>query len=358
MSDVAVACGVSQATVSLVLNNAPGTRISPATREAVRRMARELGYRSSRRAVDRRPVIALLINDVTCSPHVAGLIDGVTDAAADLGYLLAVMPTGGDEGMERAALGHLATLPVAGVVYARLITQAVEPPAGLADRPTVLLNCYAQGDVLPSVVPGDLAAGLTATLALLDAGHRRVAFIGGEDAIEASRERLRGYRRALAMRDVPADPALIAKAGWTIAGGHHAMRRLLALPDPPTAVFCFCDRTAMGVYAAAQAAGLSIPRDLSVVGFDNEAYTADMLPPLTTMELPHADMARHAVEILATLIGVPRARPRHLRMKFDCPMIVRGSVARPKARGAGMRLADEAAGAAGGRAIELPHPRP
>ncbi len=329
MSDIAAACGVSQATVSLVLSNAPGTRISAATREVVIAKARELGYSRGGRAVGRRPLIAMLINDVTCSPHVAGLIEGVSEAANDLGLLMTVIPTSGDEAAEEAALEHLAAVGVRGLIFARLITQAVEPPARLLGWPSVLLNCYADRDPLPCVIPGDLAAGLTATLALLDSGHRRIAFIGGEDSIEASRERLKGYRRALAMRDVPADPDLVAKGGWTIASGYAAFRRLRQLPDPPTAVFCFCDRTALGVYNAAGELGLRIPKDLSVVGFDNEAFTADMMPPLTTMDLPHADMARHAVEELNRMILLPGSRPRYPRMKFDCPLVGRGSIAPP-----------------------------
>jgi LacI family transcriptional regulator len=339
MSDVAAACGVSQATVSLVLNNAPGTRISAATREAVNAKASELGYRRGGRAVERRPLVAMLINDVTCSPHVAGLIDGVSEAANELGLLVSVVPTAGDEAVEAAAFGHLGAVGVGGVIYARLITQEVAVPRRLFDGPLVLLNCYAARDSLPSVVPGDVAAGLTATLALLDAGHRRIAFIGGEDSIEASRERLKGYRHALAMRDVPADPVLVVKGGWTIASGYAAFKRLRQLPDPPTAVFCFCDRTALGVYNAAGELGLRIPRDLSVVGFDNEAFTADMLPPLTTMELPHADMARQAVEELHRMMLLPGSRPRHPRMKFDCPLIPRASVAPP---GGGISRLDEA----------------
>lgn len=329
MSEVAEACGVSQATVSLVLNNAPGTRISSTTREAVLRKAAELGYRVPRRVADRRPVIAMLINDVTCSPHVAGLIEGVSDAANEAGFMVSVLPTSGDDEVERSALGLMRALPVAGVIYARLITQEVVVPPQLAEWPCVLLNCYVERDLLPSVVPGDQAAGLTAVLSLLDAGHRRVAFIGGEDSIEASRERLKGYRRALATRDVAYDPSLVVKEGWTIAGGYKAMRKLMALPDPPTAVFCFCDRTAVGVYNAALEAGLVIGRDLSVIGFDNEAFTADMLPPLTTMELPHTDMARHAVEELATIINHDKTPLRPARLKFDCPMILRHSVAPP-----------------------------
>lgn len=327
MSDIAVACGVSQATVSLVLNNAPGTRISASTREAVLHKALEIGYSTAARRVDRRPLIAMVINDMTSSPHVAGLIEGVAEAANELGYLVSVMPSAGDEESEHAALDYLATLPVAGVVYARLITQQVDVPPRLREWPAVLLNCYATDKTLPSVVPGDLAAGMQATLSLIDAGHTRIAYIGGEDSIEASRERIKGYRRALAMRDIPVDPDLILKGGWTIRGGYNAFRKLQHLAEPPTAICCFCDRTAMGVYAAAAEAGLTIPRDISVIGFDNEAYTADMLPPLTTMELPHTDMARYAVEKLTEIISAPRARREYFKIKIECEMIDRESVA-------------------------------
>lgn len=328
MSEIAVACGVSQATVSLVLNNAPGTRISASTRELVLKKAAELGYTVPHKTRGRRPVIAMLINDVTSSPHVAGLIDGVADAASEAGFLTTVLPTSGDEEAEESALTFLASLPVAGVIYARLITQEVALPPRLTDWPCILLNCYVERDRVPAIVPGDQAAGLTAVLALLDAGHRRIAFIGGEDSIEASRERLKGYKRALATRDVPFDPALIVKGGWTFTSGYKAMKKMLSFPDPPTAVFCFCDRTAVGVYNAAAEAGLQVGRDLSVIGFDNEAYTADMLPPLTTMELPHADMARHAVEELAGLIN--HQKPLQAgRLKFDCPLIERQSIGRP-----------------------------
>lgn len=327
MSDIAIACGVSQATVSLVLNNAPGTRISPATREAVLGAAARMGYSTPARRIDRRPLIAMLINEVTSSPHVAGLIDGAGEAANELGYLLSVMPTAADEEAEQAALEHLATLPVAGIIYARLITQQVTVPAQLGDRPTVLLNCYATDRPLPSVVPGDLSAVMKATLSLIEAGHTRIAYIGGEDSIEASRERIKGYRRALTMHDIPVDSRLIIKGRWTIQGGYAAFKRLQALDQPPTAICCFCDRIAMGVYEAAKEAGLKIPRDLSVIGFDNESYSGDMLPPLTTMELPHADMARYAVEKLAEMIAAPRARHDNHKVKLECEMIVRQSVA-------------------------------
>ncbi|TNC65028.1 LacI family DNA-binding transcriptional regulator [Rubellimicrobium roseum] len=329
MSDIALACGVSQATVSLVLNDAPGTRISAATRAAVIAKARELGYHRGARAVERRPLVAMLINEVTSTPHVAGLIEGLSEAANEAGLLMMVMPTAGDPGLEAAALDHLRAVGVRGVIYARLVTQEVAPPERLADWPTVLLNCHAPRSPFPSVVPGDLAAGLTATLALADAGHRRIAFIGGEDSLESARERLKGYRRALAMRDLPADPQLVAKEGWRMSGGYAALRRIMGLADPPTAAFCFCDRTAAGVYDAARGMGLRIPEDLSVIGFDNESFAADLRPALTTMELPHADMARHAVEELHRMMTRPDSRSRHPQVKIDCPLVLRGSVAPP-----------------------------
>ena len=101
MTEIAVACGVSQATVSLVLNHAPGTRISPTTRDLVLQKAAELGYHVAHRSAGRRPVIAMLINDVISSPHIAGLIDGVSDAANDAGFLVTVLPTAGDDDAEK-----------------------------------------------------------------------------------------------------------------------------------------------------------------------------------------------------------------------------------------------------------------
>jgi LacI family transcriptional regulator len=326
MSDIATACGVSQATVSLVLNNSPGTRVSDATRAAVLRKAEEIGYKTSHRRFEQRRLIAMFINEVSSSPHVAGLIEGVSEAANDLGFLTTIIPTAGDDDAEHSALEHLAGLPVAGVIYTRLITQQIEPPPQLAHWPTVLLNCHATGDPFPSVVPGDLAGGMAATLRLIAAGHRRIAYIGGEDTIEASRERIKGYRRALTTNDIPVDTSLIIKGGWTIKGGYNAFKKLQKLQTPPTAICCYCDRTAMGVYAAAAEAGLSIPDDISIIGFDNESFTADMLPALTTLELPHYDMARCAVEQLAEMIATPKRRHGHHKLKVECELIERSSV--------------------------------
>lgn len=327
MSDIARAIGVSQATVSLVLNEAPGTRISPLMRKRVHEVAEEFGYRKASQVNQPAQVIGLLLNELTTSQHAASLLEGARDEAAARDCVVAVVPTQGTPQTELEALKYLAKRPLVGVLYATLLTQAVKPPDRLADIPTVLLNCHSAQNRFPSVVPGDVVGGFTATSLMLEAGHRRVAMINGEDWIEASRDRLQGYRQALTTHDVPIDPALIVSGGWTLRSGRDQTHRLLDLANPPTAIFCYCDRMALGVYEAVRARSLRIPEDVSIVGFDDEVFAADMSPPLTTMLLPHENMARWAVSQLFETASVPAGR--HKKMKMECSLIQRQSVARP-----------------------------
>ena len=329
MTDIAARVGVSQATVSLVLNGAPGTRISTATREKVLNAAREMGYERMPHSEAGRRVIGLIINELTTSPHVGTLIEGARDEASQNDCLLSIFVTGGDPEIEEAALDHLLSRPLIGVVYATLLTQGVKPPDRLKDTPTVLLNCHHVKSPHPSVVPGDVAGGFTATTALLEAGHRRIAMINGEDWIEASRDRVQGYRQALISHDIAVDPALICSGGWTQGSGREQAHFLLDLPSPPTAIFCYCDRMAVGVYEAIKSRGLRIPEDVSVVGFDDENFARDMDPPLTTLALPHEAMGRWAVARLLDPKQEASAERRIRRLKMECPLVVRESIGTP-----------------------------
>ena len=328
MSDIAARLGISQASVSLVLNDAPGTRISRVTRERVWAVAAELGYRKASRSTAGNGVIGLLINDLTTTQHLGDLLEGARDEAAENGCLLSMFSTQADARTELEVLDHLASRPLVGILYACLITQAVQPPARLQQMPTVLLNCHAAMDAFPSVVPDDVAGGFSATAALLEAGHRRIAMINGEDWIEAARDRLQGYRQALATYHVAVDPDLVLSGGWTLASGREQTLRLLDLASPPTAIFCFCDRMALGAYEAVRERGLRIPDDISVVGFDDEIFAADMSPPLTTVDLPHDQMARWAVRRLLDLDDAPAVDGRFRKVKVECRLIARDSVAR------------------------------
>ena len=331
MTDIALRVGVSQATVSLVLNNAPGTRIAPGTRERVSAAARELGYQKLRRAGAGGGVIGLLMNELTTTQHVAAFLEGARDEAAQGDCLVTMIATQGDPAIEAAALDHLLARPVVGIIHGTLLTRAVSPPERLREVRTVLLNCHTAGGFYPSVVPGDVAGGFSATAALLEAGHRRIAMINGEEWIEAARDRLQGYRQALATYDIAADPALIVAGGWTLASGREQTRKLLDLRPPPTAIFCFCDRMALGAYEAVRARGLSIPDDVSIVGFDDESFARDLAPPLTTVTLPHEEMARWAVDRLLE-DAEPGAGRRFRKTKMECRLVLRQSHAPPRVR--------------------------
>ena len=336
MTEIAQRIGVSQATVSLVLNEAPGTRISPATREKVLNVAREMGYRRTPHSEANRGVIGVLINEMTTSQHLASLLEGIRDEAAQNDCLVTVLPTQADPEIEAAALSHLLSRPLRGVIYATLLTRAVTPPERLRNVPTVLLNCHYAKSIYPSVVPGDLAGGYAATATLLKAGHRRIAMINSEDWIEAARDRLQGYRQALTTYDIALDPELIRSGSWTQGSCRAHTHALLDLPSPPTALFCYCDRMAMGAYEAIKARGLRIPGDISVVGFDDEAYAQEMDPPLTTLVLPHDEMARWAVTRLLDREVLADGEHKYRKLKMECTLIPRASVA-PPARPVGGR---------------------
>ena len=321
MVDIALAAGVSQATVSLVLSGGFTARISAETRDRVTATAAEMGY--TRRGLARGTglgVVALLLDEVMTTPFAMPFLDAAKDEAAAQGWLVATFVTGGDAAQESAILQTLAPLALKGVIYARLITRTVHPPEPLFALPTVLLNCHEPTRRLPSVIPGDVAGMQSATEALIRAGHRRIAHLPGEDWTEATRDRLRGYKQALAAHDIAFDPALVSAPAWTVGSGRAAMASLL--DRKPTAVTCFNDRVAIGACEAIRARGLTIPADISVIGYDNEDLVAHLSPPLSTVQLPHDDMARLAVSLLAE---GPHPLP-YQRLKVDCPLVLRQSI--------------------------------
>jgi LacI family transcriptional regulator len=328
MNDIALAAGVSQATVSLVLNEVSNARVSPETRARVKALAESMGYamKGAARVVSSQ-WIGMLIDDVTSTPFAAPFIEGARAEAGRNGVNVAVVCTGADRATEDAALQMFQAAGALGVLYTSLVTRLVEPPARLAQLPAVLLNCHDRDQVYASVRPGDVLGGFTATSALIAAGHRRLAHLGGENWVEAARDRQLGYRRALASSDIAFDAALISAPAWTVASGRERMLALLDLPKPPTAVFCFNDRVALGAYEAIQSRGLRVPEDISVMGFDDDDLAAQLQPPRSTMVLPHEEMARWAVARLMERGSSPIVP---VRVKIDCTPILRSSIAAPR----------------------------
>jgi len=329
MVDVAELAGVSQATVSLVLNGVPNARVSKATRRRVIEAAETLSYRRGKAhpvPEGRKRVIGLMLDEVSTTPFATPFIEGARDEAALQGVTVAVFCTRSDPALEQAAIDLLVSQKTIGIIYASLITRQVTVPEAFSELPLVLLNCYERKLRYPSVVPGDLVGGYAATQALLRAGHRRIAHMTGEIIVEAAIDREKGFRQAMAEWQVPVDESLVMQAGWTIRGGRETALALMSLPEPPTAIFCFNDRMAMGCYEAARMLGRSVPQDVSVVGFDDEDIAANMEPPLSTMVLPHDEMARWAVAELLDSYNDADQDERLQKIKIECEFIERHSI--------------------------------
>lgn len=337
MTDVARLAGVSQTSVSLILNRTIDARISEATRERVIGFARDIGYElpgARRRYFDAslRNVIAYIVDEISTSPHPVVSFDGARDAGWESGFLVAAHVTRSNPELEAMTVDAICRdRNVMGVIYSTISTRRVSPPPALLALPTVLLNCHSADRRAYAIVPGEVAGAFTATRHLLAKGHRRIGFINGEPWMEASADRLKGYRQALATADIAFDPTLFRSGDWLPLQGYHLALEILSLPNPPTAIFCANDLMAIGALEAASKLGLQVPEDLSIMGYDDQELARYSHPPLSTLVLPNYEMGRRAVELLIDLAFHKKAA-RPMTIKIDGPLIERQSVAAPARR--------------------------
>ena len=324
MVDVAALAGVSQTTVSLILNGATEARLSTLTRQRVAAAAEHLGYRLTRRSPPRvlGGVIGFLVDEIATDPWMAMALDGIRDKAREHGLTVFAVVTQGDPDLAEAAMTQLSGQPLAGLIHGTIQTRRIPLWPVLTRQPTVLLNCYVTGGGLPSVLPGDPAGARAATERLIRAGHRRIALIEGEAGMDTSRDRRRGYRQALAAAGLPFAPDLVRPGNWEPSAGYTQTLALLSLPAPPTAIFCANDMTALGCYEALKERGLAIPQDVAVVGYDDREVAQYARPPLTTVLLPHREMGARAADLLVALKAGHRVRS----VTVPCPLVDRASV--------------------------------
>jgi LacI family transcriptional regulator len=236
---------------------------------------------------------------------------------------VASVTTGGNVEAEQAAFRQLLSDRVVGLVYGTINTRRVERPVLPRALPTVLLNCYVADHGLPSIVPNEVLGGLTATQRLLAAGHTRIGYINGEPWMDASRDRLRGYRRALASADIAFDSNLVRNGNWEPSAGYEHTHALMKMPSPPTAIFCSNDMMALGSYEALWELGRRIPDDVAVIGYDDREIARHLRPPLTTVVLPHYAMGIDAVECLLDVVAGHTVPPQ---IKVEGQLIERRSV--------------------------------
>ncbi|WP_052699883.1 LacI family DNA-binding transcriptional regulator [Martelella endophytica] len=328
MGDVAQLAGVSQATVSLVLNDVGGSRVQASTVEAVRKAARDVGYSLTRRSRVGRgttQTIGYVIEDTFTNPMVNIAIEAARQAAWEADAVLFVLPTLGDSQLRSAALDVLLEQRLVGVILSSFFTNRIRPPSALRNIASVLVNCYDERGQLPALLPAHADGARRGVAHLVSRGHRRIAMINGDRALDAFRDRVAGYKGALKSAGLSFDNGLFIQDCSDVTGGREATARLMDLPDPPSAIFCATDTIAIGAYEELQRRGIVVGRDVAILGFDNDPKARWLDPGLSTVEVPHAEMGRRAVQHLLAVRDHEEEICVSGNLRVATPLILRGS---------------------------------
>jgi len=325
MKDVAQKAKVSTATVSRALMNPD--KVSQATRNRVEQAALEVGYlpqamgRNIKRNESR--TLLVIVPDI-CDPFFSEIIRGIEVTAAEQGYLVLIGDCAHQNQQEKTFIDLIITKQIDGMLLlgSRLPFDAsIEEQRNLP--PMVMANEFAPELELPTVHIDNLTAAFNAVNYLLEQGHQRIGCIAGPEEMPLCHYRLQGYVQALRRSGITVDPHYIARGNFTYEAGSSAMEQLLALPKPPTAVFCHSDVMALGALSCAKRQGLKIPQQLSIIGFDNISLAQFCDPPLTTVAQPRFEIGREAMLLLLDqLHGQTVSSGSRL---LDCELIVRGS---------------------------------
>jgi DNA-binding LacI/PurR family transcriptional regulator len=299
------------------------------TRERVESIIRQHGYQRRTDDRARRANLLELVFHELESAWALEIIRGVEAVARESGMAVVLSESQGN-----LTPGHgwvesvLARRPVGVVSVFSDLSKEQLAKLEARDIPVVVVDPVGEPDPdTPSIGATNWNGGVTATRHLIDLGHRRIAVIGGPERVLCSRARVDGYRAALETAGLPVDPQLVRHGDFHVEAGYRQLAPLLELPDRPTAVFAGSDLQAVGVYEAARAAGLRIPEDLSVVGFDDLPVARWVGPPLTTIRQPLQEMAAAGARLAITLAR--GEEPEHRRLELVTSLVVRQSTAPP-----------------------------
>ncbi len=329
IKDIARAAGVSHSTVSRALRNSPLLRRE--TRERIQRLAREMGYSPdtiARSLVTGRTHTVGVVITTIADPFVAEVVRGVEDCALPHGYSVILASSGGEPERELAAVDMLRAKRVdALIVTSSRIGSLYLDRLELQGVPVVLVNDHAVqgGPYTFSVTVDNQGGGRLATEHLISRGHRRIAYVAAALGHSDSVERQAGYQQALRQAGIEVDPALVLRGDGRPEGGEAALVRLRALADPPTAVFCYNDMTAIGLLRAARHMAVRVPEDLAVVGFDDILYASYVCPSLTTVCQPKTELGERAMRMALALRDEAAPAPEEGQVVLPGQLVVRES---------------------------------
>ncbi|MCU0500421.1 MAG: LacI family transcriptional regulator [Anaerolineae bacterium] len=307
IKDIARAAGVSHSTVSRALSDSP--LVNEVTRSRIHRLALEMGYSpdaGARSLVRGHTCTVGVVVTTIADPFSAEVVEGIEATAYSHGYSVILAASHDEPEREIAAVEMLRSKRVDAVIVTSSRVGALhQERLGAAGVPVILLNSHSLGGAPHtfSVRVDDQHGARLATEHLLMLGHRRLAHVAGPAGHSPSADRLAGYRAALAGVGVPFDPAQVIAGTGRPAAGEQALPQFLAMAARPTAVFCYNDMTAIGLLRAAHSAGLIVPDDLAIAGFDDIPFATYVSPSLTTIAQPKFELGQQAMSMALTLMS-------------------------------------------------------
>lgn len=325
--DVAARAGVSKSLVSLVMRGSP--RVAPGSRDAVLQAARELGYRPNAAARSlvrqRSSVLGCIVSDLH-NPFFVEVADGIEEAAVASGYRALLSAGFLDPAREAAAMETMLELQADGLIMlgSMLETDAIETAA--RQLPLVVVGRETSSPAMDSVRNDDAAGAGAVVDHLVGLGHRRIAHIHA-GAVSDAGARRRGYERAMVRHGLAAEIRSVQGA-FTDIGGFTAMRAIIESGDLPTAVFAANDVAALGALEALDRAGVRVPEDISLVGYDDILSAHSRRVALTTVAQSSVELGRTAASLLLERLRQGRVEARHVVMAPS--LVVRGTTAAPR----------------------------
>ncbi|EKY3090002.1 ribose operon transcriptional repressor RbsR [Cronobacter dublinensis] len=317
MKDVARLAGVSTSTVSHVINK--DRFVSDAIRVRVEDAIRTLNYAPSALArslkLNQTRTIGMLIT-ASSNPFYSELVRGVERSCFERGYSLVLCNTEGDEQRMNRNLETLLQKRVDGLLL--LCTETHQPSPAIMTRypaiPTVMMDWSPFDGDSDVIQDNSLLGGDIATRHLIEKGFTRIACVTGPLDKTPARLRLEGYRAAMQRAGLPVPEGYEVIGDFEFGGGLRAMQSLLALPEPPQAVFMGNDAMAVGAYQALYQAGLRIPQDIALVGYDDIELARYMTPPLTTIHQPKDELGELAIDVLIHRMAQPELQQQRLQL--------------------------------------------
>ncbi|MEZ4664647.1 MAG: LacI family DNA-binding transcriptional regulator [Caldilineaceae bacterium] len=300
LEEVAKAAGVSITTASRVLtqNTHP---VRAATRQRVLRAAAQLQYKPNLLArsmrTDRTHTIGIIADDLL-SPFTPPIIRGIQDYLKEIDYLGLIVNADWDPEIEREAIDTLLSRAVEGIIFVESGRLAPTQELVRSQKPYMFVHRLFGAPVQNSVVPDDYGGARLVLEHLLALGHRRIGHIAGPLGWHSAQRRTDSYLDTLSQHGLAIDPALIVESDWEFEGGAAAMQQLLKVSPLPTALFAANDMMALGAIETLRHAGLRVPEDMALAGYDNRDFSRFLAPQLTTVSLPTYQMGAKAAELL------------------------------------------------------------